>query len=599
MITWQTTVAPDTSFSSVNGGTVTQRNNPGAGSTTTDTFTFGTTIVRNWSRSATTISSAAAPVGALFSTSSVSVLGTVNSTDSNSFTRLSTVGLTTTQTTRAYTFQETGLKAFTRAIPSSTTATSVFGNQTNTVTTSTFATQATSSLGTISTVSAVENAITTIIGAPTIATPIFATVVVAERNEVIFAAETTAASDSSSVFAPATDAATTFTRITVMPWTQTTTFYEAAESESTATSFPAETYSMTLGRTTDASTQITTVNFFELPNKTNTVQATTGTTESYPATFTVYPQTNLTLRKSQFTTTDIVQSTITVPAEAYGLSFESSFLAYTTASRLTTLGTARTETESYSEDGLTRTEETSIEITSFAPIPHRIGIFQPRNISQSYNFFSGAYDDGAIAGWFTCDEEIGAGAILPSISRGVRSVLPTTFVYSSSFAVTFEDEEEPGVDYEQAGSATISGLSVTILPQDSDNTSQTFDSSSFELSAEGQALQTHLPADQIVQGRNDETRFGYDLQNLGASETFFQTIGPGVYKTSGQTFSTTWEFSSFVSGGSSREWIEPLSYLGPSNQKIGADLLTWSGLQNAHPDSSILTVGSNYGATRL
>lgn len=604
MITWQTTVAPDTSFSSVNGTTLSQRFNPGGGTTSTFSNTYGTTIVRNWSRSATTISSAnAGGIGGSFSTSSVSVLGTANSTHSNSFTKLSTFGQTTTQTTRAYTFQVTGLKPFTQAIPSSATVTAISGSETVTATTSTFSTRATQSLGTISTASVIESGITTTIDDATIATPIFATIVLAERNEVIFAANTTAATDSSSVFVAASDVATTFTRITLMPWTQTSVLYEAAQSESTISSFPAETYSMTLARTTQTPTQITTVNYFELPNKTNTVQTTTGTTESFASTLTLFTQRTLTLRKSQFTTTEVVTSVATVPAEAYNLSYEKSSVVFTTASRLTTQESARTETYSTAGTeggGFTITEQTSIEITSFAPVPQRLGIFQPQGISQSYNYFSGVYNDGSIAGWFTCGEEIGAGAILPSISRGVRSVLPRTFEYSSSFAVTFEDEEEAGVDYEAAGDATISGLSMTIRPKDTDNTTQTFQTSSFELSAQGQGLQTHLPADQLLQGRNDETRFGFDLQNLGASETFYQTIGPGVYKTSGQTFSTTYDFASFAAGGlSSREWIEPLSYFGISNQRLGADFLTWSGLQNAHPDSSILTQGSAYGATTL
>jgi hypothetical protein len=120
MISWETTVAPQTSFS----GSTEQSNvlpaNQGAGASVTITEKATTVSSYNWSR---TYYSSGNPLEIW-----VSVLGTTDSTEGNSYTLRSVINITSTEATREYTYRATG----TETVETTAHTTTVFEGESQT-----------------------------------------------------------------------------------------------------------------------------------------------------------------------------------------------------------------------------------------------------------------------------------------------------------------------------------------------------------------------------------------------------------------------------------------------------------------------------------
>jgi hypothetical protein len=133
MISWETTVAPQTSFSGSTERSDIRRQNPGGGASITWSDRATTTSSYNWSRTEyySTLNGQLNPGGPVFgntSTGYVSVLGTTNSTQGDSYTLRSVMNITSTETTHEYTYRATG----TETVETTAHTTTVFEGESQT-----------------------------------------------------------------------------------------------------------------------------------------------------------------------------------------------------------------------------------------------------------------------------------------------------------------------------------------------------------------------------------------------------------------------------------------------------------------------------------
>jgi hypothetical protein len=589
MITWATTFAPETQFFGSSETSNIRRFQPG-GADTTWTEAKTETSSYNWSRTEYYSSNfnSASPVSenAVFLTSSdsyFSIVGKVNSTTfavetlSNDntrsvrfgYTKRSVLNQTTTETTSAYSYRETGTaNSFYTYRTVSNGVLGVFSQDSTTITT-------TSLLTAQETVTR-----TTTVTDETVATPILATVVRAEKNEVIWAMATTAATDADGL-TYVLDLATSTTETTVLPWTKTVVAGQANTTETTAYTLQLISSSVVFQTEGSQTVETTTIRSYNrLPNVSETTQGQVWTTANSTLNFTVLGQSFVTATGANGfgTETIVVNSTITIPVTRRGNEFDSTTqtVATTTRGFTSTFAETRTEEETFATTAFpsegapyvwtqTFARTTYNELTTFQRIPQMVNRFEPLSpIARAREFYSGVLADGVLAAGYSCPE-IGfvGGFVFPSVSRNVRSIRPSTAEYYQ--LVTVEEEFE---DLELLGTITVSGLSVT--KQESDATT----TQSFSLE----------PLGDPMSGREFEmTDSRVDGQSMGQSETIYETLASGVYSRGSETFSTTGGARAFrTEEASSQDYLIPLSFAGASVFAAGGDVVTWTASRNSH-----------------
>ena len=623
MITWATTVAPQTESSFVQGYYSIRRQNPGGGASITLTQDYGTTSWQNWSRTTGSSSFTAAVAGTgggpdpTSSDSFVSILGTTNSTtfkvSTNSggfvisheygFTRRSVLSATSTETTREYTYRKTGTSESSYTYP----VTTVFDTVTFTTGTEASATTVTTTaVGTTQ-----ESCISTTTAADTICTPILATVVVADKGEVIWAVNSIAATGMGGLSA-ATALGTTVTRTTIMPWTQTVVAPQGNSTQTTALSLPLVSQSLTYALEQFTQTETTTItNYNSLPHQSETAIVGSYQTASTQISHTILAAETITATVSKTTETIFATSYAAMLATRHQSALTTTTTATATYTREATQEYAETTTwsETYvinatSGSGTNTTaytwqgiasETTSNNLTTIAKAPQAASAFtlplQFGLVSRLCDFYEGVYNDSSVAGGYSCQQIGLLYDIFPKVSRSVSSIMPTVTPYLTTVEATFEGEDEEGGTYSgtfeqatEAGTMTVSGLSVTIQPSSATGTNSTA-TDSFELQPFGSGR---------LRSTTAETKSAINGTSLGASESVYQTLAAGVYSEGTSTFSTSGGCRSWESGGDSQAVPIALSYIAPRATRNGASPIWWTVSRNSHESFRDLTRASNY-----
>ena len=597
MITWATTVAPQTEAFSFSSASEVRPANPGGGASITVTRTGAATFRTIWSK---TIYNTVGDIILGGAGNSEYVLGTTNSTSwqtnsdgaevNPSITVRSVVNQTSTQTTREYTYHPTSTSTTAVTTLGSTVSDSIttVGNfiPTTETYTSTFS-------GTVSTSS--ETCLsTTTVAQETVATPIFATVIVADKNEVIWVANTTAATATAlSGISAASAVATSTTRTTIMPWTPTVTAVQANSTETTAVNLSAILAQFSYSQTAFAAFTQTEIEDYEsLPHKTITDAGLSRSLSATQISATVAEAQTITVTKSAGTETRYVESSTTARAFANGASFVSSGTTTGTIERQHTVPTAESSTSSFTEEVVAynipetwdNSEEdwteytwtasfkssTSNSLTDFARQSQ--GITTSMAVaSTAYEARSGMVDStGGISLGYSLNSTLGTGFGATEVSRYASSAFPS----SSEF-------DQGGTS--QNISASFSKLSVSLSFPGSTSTTTT----TAILSPFGAALS--------VKSGPTVWRSALNASGLGKSETVFITLPRGVYSANGSTFSTTGQTTSFASGDTANSAFPlPVSFIVPVTGLADADKIWWTVSRNSHQSLAGLTAASAY-----
>ena len=604
MITWATTVAPQTESSHSYGFYSVYPF--GVDGSQTQTFRGSSTSWQNWSQTTySTIYLETNPLGQASSSNSYeSVLGTTNSTTFKTrvltngvtqsyeygYTTRSVINTTSTETTRQYTYGKTGTTQSSFTYPSTT----AFDTLTLTAPTSSSAT----TVIVAATSTTQESCYSTTTGADTVRTPILATVVLADKNEAIWAANLTAATDFSGLRA-ATSAATSTTKTTIMPWTQTVEAPQAASTQTTVLSIPQVSQAVTFtetGSTVSQTTRIAEDDWSWFPQVSRTTQVTSKVTTAVPTTFSILPATTITATASKITETVYATSAATVPVTVNGSAFGSSTAVSQTYTRENTISAAETSTytNTYSiivtsrgsvfTDSTTYTvaaiqsHTTSNNLTTFA--------LQPQAMSSNIGGGSvviegvtGVYDEGSVVGGYSCEPIGFVFNGIVEVSRSVFSATPTVTAYSTTYAIT--EEEGSYALASVGGTITISSLSVTVAP------SSTSTTTSFVLRPYGSG---HPVA------QNKISYSAIDASSLGESETIYQMLARGVYSVGSSTISTTGGWQSWSRGDGSQGAAFAISDISPTTYRNGASPIWWTVSRNSHPSLTALTNAGEYSA---
>lgn len=614
MITWATTVDPQTQSFATSSSYSIVADDPNVLNSRTESRERFTISFQNWSSSSTWFSSANTRVDAspvfFQSYEAHSVRGTTNSTSAQTtitvrslsettvtetvtsgffYTTRDVLNVTSGTTTSAYSYKATGTTTSAYSFPSTTQISS-----------STFTTATTSSAQTITTTSnktSQDTRYTTVTtAAETVRTPVLATIVQADKDEVIWAVNTSnAVSVSGSLFA-ATAVGTSTTRTTIQPWIQTISAAEGSSSDTTAYTNQAITGSVAYHAEAIAPATTTVVtNYSRIPNQTETSQVQSLNFASAGLSFTVVPSEAITATIAVSYETLVTNTTRTWSGLKIGQSYSSTHQQTTTLTRryAPTWVSSSTETLTDQVVGYTATttkagNQTTVtgsyywtqsfttsdsnELTSFARSPAGISTAQTPNLVISREAQSGVVDEnGDVVLGYTC-QDIGSvfGIVTASVSRNVRSFIPQTLEYYNS-------------NGSQIGSMTISGLAVTAKAS-----SQTA-GTTFSLQPFGAAILTQQALDSAS---------AFDASFLGRSESVYQTLDFGVYSSSNTTFSTTIHASFLESEGQSRPALIPLSYVraSPAAQNL-ENPFTWTVKRNHHPSSTALTGAAAYSAS--
>jgi hypothetical protein len=573
MISWATTVDPATSFVGLTSISAIVPQEPGAGASVTITTSAATTHESNWSRSVTVQTSGT------FSRTSSRVFGLIDSVLGSSTTVRNVIDITETVTTDEYTY---------RATTTDTTATTVYAT---TVVGSQTRTTASETQRTITTLTEVvtgeRTAYTTTNAEETIRTPILATVYLAQDDEVIWYAPTSAATNLAGAQA-ASFAASTATRLTVLPWTQTAVAVAANTNDETVVELPAISAQITHGSVSidyeNEQNRQAVVNYNALPNETFVSYEFPEVIENSALPFTVAPPETFTARGAVGSETLCVLSTVTVRAFTGGSSFSDTTTVTTTISREHSVATAESSSASETnevlayngtdpEDSYTwtasRYSTTSNLLTTFARRTQGIATSFAVG-SKSYEAYSGVVDeDGSISLGYSLNSNLGgAGNLAASVSRDVLSIFPQSNLFPASSV-----------------SATFSSLSATLAFPGSTSTTTT----TAEVAPFGAPIK-------VFSGPN-QWRSAVDRASLGRSETVYLTLPRGVYSTEGATFSTTGRTTSFASGaGASSAAPLSVSFIVGQTTLANADKIVWSASRNSHASLSALVSEGAYSA---
>ena len=574
MISWATTVDPGTSFVGLTSRSAIVPADPGGAASITITTSAATTHESNWSRSATVQTSGT------FSRTSSRVLGTTDSVAGSSTTVRSVIDITETVGTSEYTYVATTTDTTATTIY----ATTVVGSQTRTT-----ASETARTITTLTEVASVEKtAYTTTNGAETIRTPILATVYLAQDDEVIWYAATSAATNLSGAQA-ASFAGATATRLTVLPWTQTVVAASANTNQETEVELPVIsseiTYQSLFIDYENEQNRQAVFNYDALPNETFDSFSFPEVIDNSALPFTVaFPET-FTARASVGSETLCALSTVTVRAFTAGGSFSDTAIVTTTISREHSVATAESSSvsETYEviayngtdpDDSYTWTASnystTSNLLTTFARRSQ--GVTTSSTVgSKSFEAYSGVVDDaGNIRLGYTFNTNLGGANVdlTASVSRCAFSILPKSNVFPAS-----------GI------SATFSSLSATLaLPGETSTTTTTAEVTPF-----GEPIK-------VFSGPSLWSSAA-DPASLGRSETVYLTLPRGVYSAEGSTFSTSGETTSFTSGaGASSATPLSVSFIVANTNFVSADKIVWSASRNSHSSLATLVSAGAYSA---
>jgi len=611
MITWATTLDPQTSFSAVSSSTGLRRNNPGGGASITDTFSYATTVVSNWSRSATSTEQKLTTGGEAQSESgaTVSVLATTDATASataldrfsESYEAFSTISVrnlffsqTTTQATRSYTYRPTT----TTSISVAETVSALSGELSTTSTQS--ATATTMTHGSQQSAQSSYTATTTVTN-ETIATPLAATIVQADYSEVIWAANTSAATSLAGSVVAASAFATTATRTTILPHTQTTTAISANTEETTSTVLPELSVSLVHDYTEYATATVTLVSQYTvLPHATYSTTTNRETKQATTLNSTLLFSEETTWTKSPLTETIWLQSLTTTTSYLGGISFAGSLTTAASATREFQQLTCESSTLSFTEeveafsgsdsdgfyDGhITYTwtastyESTSQALTSFAKQAKGIAT-SVAMVARSREFATGVRNaTGGIALGYSCPGVSGpVGEFMAPVSRGASNPFPGSYELLNTASST-------------TGTLSIYGLSATL----STPTTTSVGTTTTDTTITQTALFTTRPGTGLS-AASMPSRSAFDASGLGSSETIFHSIPRGVYSSGTTTFSTSGQTSSFSRSNTSSPWVEAITFLRASSSENAANPMTWSVTRNSHSDIGGLTEAANYSA---
>lgn len=588
MISWEISADPQTQFSGLSSNSDIRAENPGGGASITVTNTGATTISSMWSRSQTT--SQGVSFGASYAGNTLFVLGTTDSTieatnsdgvtTGSSVTVKSTINITSTQTSRQYTYtyratgtQTTETTAYATTLVGSTKSTAFVSTGQSVLTTTSQGTE-----------TGTETCIATTTGADTIATPERATVYAAEPNEIIYVANNTVATDLS-VLAAASFVATSTTRATVQRWYNLVTAIQANTTETTEVILPEISASFSYASSALATyTRNEVDNTAELPHQNTSVNAVSRRTTATNLALTIAPEETITVAKSTTTETLCAHSSTTATAFLNGSSYRTSTTISQTYTRLAAPVTV--ESSTYSEtfdviafvDGDTDQEYTwtgtffSTTSNSLTTSVEKQGVTTTlQTVAKSYERKEGMVDSaGNLALGYSLSAALGAAGsfdlpLLLPVSRGASSLSPATF--------TFGD---------QSASATFSDLSATLSFTNGSSTTLTVQPFGSPVAFYGEPGVFASVADPA---------------GLGQSETIYVTMPRGVYSTQGGTFSTTGQTASATRGeGSSSAAPLPISFFAGQSQVTHVGQILWTVPRNSHPSSSILTAAAAYSA---
>ena len=607
MITWATTVAPQTTAVTCQTTSEVRPAGPGAQGSITQTSYIRSTASEMWSQTVTSAIAVINPreVDATVTNSGFTILGTTDSTiwatndlgnpTNGSVTRRSVVNQTSTQTTREYTYRTTQTQTSAATTLGSTV---IDGNTTvGSFVPTTLTYTSTFTEGTIFTTN--ESCLsTTTVTAETVATPIFATVIVADKNEVIWVADTTAATNLSGLRA-ASAVATSTTRTTIMPWTATVAAMQANTTETTAVGLPLISTVIPYSAVVSAAFSSTVVQDYQfLPHQTSVLPGSSRSLSATSLSTTLAPAETIVKTKSAGTETILVASVTTARAFVNGSSFATSASRTGTISREHTLPTAESSTYTMTEEVVaysipetwTDTSEwteytwtasyqytTSNSLTTFARLSQGIATSTAEPLT-SYEARVGVVEsDGNLSLGYTLNSTLGSGFGATSVSRHASSAWPS----SGEFTTLYPETGEP-----TNVSVNVSRLSVSVsFPGPISTTTTTT-----RLSAFGSALS--------VQNGPGQWRSALSPAGLGKSETLFATLPEGVYSTGTVTFSTSGKTASFASGETSSSAAPlPVSFIAPAHSLAGANKIWWTVSRNSHPSMAALTAAAAYSAS--
>ena len=616
MITWETTVAPQTEAFFFNSASEVRPANPGGGASITITRPGAATFRTIWSK---TIYNTVGEIILNGAGNTEYVLGTTNSTsyqtNSNgvevnpSVTVRSVVNQTSTQTTRQYTYHPTS----TSTTATTTLGSTVSGSSITTVGSFIATTETYTSTFSETVLTASETCLTTTTAAvETIATPIFATVIVADKNEVIWVANTTAATATAlSGISAASAVATSTTRTTIMPWTQTVTAVQANSTETTAVNLSAILAQFSYSQTAFAAFTETVIEDYEsLPHKTMTDAGLSRSLSATQISATVAEAQTITVTKTAGTETRYVESNTTARAFANGASFSSNETTTGTIERQHTVPTAESSTYSFTEEVVAynipetwdNSEEDWTEYTWTASYKYSTSnsltdfARQSQSITTSIAVASTAYE--ARGGMVDSTGGISLGYSLNSIdsTEGISLDYALNSALGFGFGATKVSRHASSAfpsssEFDQTGtaqdiSASFSKLSVSLSFPGSTSTTTT----TAVLSPFGAAFS--------VKSGPSEWRSVLNAPGLGKSETIFITLPRGVYSANGTTFSTTGQTTSFYSADTAISAVPlPVSFIVPVADLATADKIWWTVSRNSHASLSGLTAATAYSAT--
>jgi hypothetical protein len=173
----------------------------------------------------------------------------------------------------------------------------------------------------------------------------------------------------------------------------------------------------------------------------------------------------------------------------------------------------------------------------------------------------------SVAGFYAAnglDETLFVDDAYAFASRGVSTANPVSFAIFSSYG----DSEYP--DFDQIGSASFSGLNGTATTTTSSG-SETSSSFTFALQPQGNGR---------VEQTNSTRNLAAFIGTLGTFETLLVTIPRGVYrKSNGDTVSHSEQVVSYTSG-SGVEWLEPVTYFRSTADQSKTAIL-WTAPRNS------------------
>ena len=589
MISWEVSADPQTQFSGLSSYSDVRPSNPGFAASITVTNTGATTISSMWSRSHTI--SDRISFGAAIGGNTLLVLGTTNSTSTatnsdgvttgSTETILSTIGISTsTVSNRAYTYtyRKTGTQ---------TTATTVYTTAsagTAKTTAQTAAQQTVTTTTGLATETGTSSCLSTTTSGQIAATPIAATVYVAEDGEVIWTANNTAATDLDALAAASFVGGST-TRATVYPYAHivealqanTTETAEVTRSEISASFTYASSRLVSYSRNEIDDTN-------ELPHQNLAVNTFSRGISATNTAFTIATEDTITVAKSTLTETLCAISSTTARAFLNGASYRTSTSISQVYTRLTAPVTEESSTFSETDEVVANVNNDtdqpytwtasykSTTSNSLTTTTERQGVTTTAAFaSTSYEAKHGVVGvAGGLALGYSIAADLGqaSSAMLPllvPVSRGASSLAPAAFTFAS-----------------ESASATFSSLSATL--SFTDNSSTTLAVSPF-----GSPLPFYDGPSGFASAANPAS--------LGQSETLYFIVPRGVYWSGSGSFSTTGATTSATRGeGASSGAPQSMTFFVGQSQLATATPLLWTVPRNSHPSSSILTVANAYSA---